>query len=172
VVEIRRIAENDAEAVVELWDQMCRTVPGGAPLTERGRRNLTRMLEMSAWHHEAFALVAVDGDRIVGFVTGELSAGSGLLPGLTGEIGELDVAPQAEPGLRRRLAEAAVSRLREAGAGPIFVFEDVDDADAPSFWAELGFEGDMVRFSLYSRPTGPEASDAVGSRLSSAGLSE
>ena len=150
MLEIRRIQEADAEAVVELWDQMCLAVADGGPLKAAGRRNITRMLEMSAWHQEAFTLVAIDDGRLVGFVTGELSAGSGLLPGLTGEIGELGVAPRADGcGLRRQLAEAAVRHLQNAGAGPIFAFEDIDDTDAPGRWSELGFEGDMVRFSLY-----------------------
>jgi L-amino acid N-acyltransferase YncA len=60
--EIRRIREPEAAEVTEFWDQMCRATPGGGPLSERGRRNLRRMLEIMAWHHEAFCLVAVQSE--------------------------------------------------------------------------------------------------------------
>jgi hypothetical protein len=61
-MEIRRIREGDAPAVVELWDRMCAEVRDGGPLTEAGRGHLTRMLAATARHHNAFCLVAVDGE--------------------------------------------------------------------------------------------------------------
>jgi hypothetical protein len=121
--EIRRIREPEAAEVTEFWDQMCRATPGGGPLSERGRRNLRRMLEIMAWHHEAFCLVAVESEqlsagrgpagavdseqiavgrgpavaaeygRLAGFVCARLDPGTGLLPCPIGEVEESYVRP-------------------------------------------------------------------------------
>ena len=83
-MEIRRVRDGEGDALGQLWDRMCREVPDGGPLTARGARNLSRMLDVSAWHRDAFCLVAVDGEEIVGFVNGRLDVEDGLLPGLAG----------------------------------------------------------------------------------------
>ena len=91
--EIRRIDEDQAAAVTELWDRMCRETPDGGPLTARGRRNITRMLQIASWHHETCCLVATtgtddtddtdgtDGTDVIGFVVARLDAGDGLAAG-------------------------------------------------------------------------------------------
>jgi hypothetical protein len=91
-VEIRAIRDDEGDAVADLWDRMCREAPDGGPLTAGGKRNLARMLGMSAWHRDAFCLVAEQGHddqgrdekhdeqhdaRLVGFVNGRLSTGDG-----------------------------------------------------------------------------------------------
>src|ERR1044071_3520882 len=95
MTEIRRIIddEHEAEQTVELWDRMCRETPDGGPLRPVGRANLKRMLAMQAWHRESFCLVAVDDGNVVGFVTGRVEAGDGLLPGVVGELNERYVVP-------------------------------------------------------------------------------
>src|SRR4051812_30133852 len=119
-MEIRRILESEGDTVGGLWDRMCREIQDGGPLTEQGRGNLSRMLAMAAWHRDAFCLVAVDDDRIVGFVNGRTSIGDGLLPGLSGEIDSLYVLPEERNrGVSRMLAQAAVGHLRDQGAHPI-----------------------------------------------------
>ena len=152
-VEIRRIAEPEAGAVVELWDAMCRAVPDGGPLTAQGRRHLLRMLECAAWHRDTFCLVAASGAGVLGFAMGHVEAGDGLLPGAVGEAGELYVRPSAPSaaGLRRRLAEAVVERLLALGADPLRSRVAADDPGAQAFWAGLGFEPDMVVLSRYPR---------------------
>jgi len=64
-LQVRRIREADAGAVVDLWDRMCREVPDGGPLTPAGRRRLARMLAMTAWHRQSFCLVAVRNDDLI-----------------------------------------------------------------------------------------------------------
>jgi hypothetical protein len=76
-MEIRRIHQSEGGTVGDLWDRMCREVEDGGPLTERGRRNLSRMLAMSAWHRDAFCLVAGDGVQVIGFVNGRTGIGDG-----------------------------------------------------------------------------------------------
>jgi hypothetical protein len=133
--------------VTELWDRMCRETPDGGPLSTAGRRNIQRMLEVAAWHHQTFCLVAVDDGQVVGFVMGRADPGDGLLPGLVGQIEEL-YAPDA--GLRRRLAESAMATLREhPGMGTIRHIVDAEDREERELFAGLGFEADMVCLSLY-----------------------
>ena len=149
-MEIRRIHQSEGDAVGDLWDRMCREVEGGGPLTERGRRDLSRMLAMSAWHRDAFCLVAVDGVQVIGFVNGRAGIGDGLLPGILGEIDSLYVVPEErDKGISRALAEAAVGRLRDQGAHTIRYLSCADAHDDHRFWRGLGFEPDMVCLSLY-----------------------
>lgn len=143
--EIRRIREQDADAVVELWDQMCRAVPTGGPLTGAGRRRLSRMLAATAWHRDTFCLVAVRDGQLVGFGLGHLDAGDGLLPEVVGEVQELFAPPE----LRGRLAAAVAARLHELGAGTLRKRVGTDDPAEQRFWAGQGFEADMVVMSRY-----------------------
>jgi ribosomal protein S18 acetylase RimI-like enzyme len=147
--EIRRIRADEAELVTQLWDDACRAVPGGAPLSERGRRKIARMLHAAAEHPEVFCLVADEDGRIVGYTVGRVS-GDPLEPGLVGELEDLYVVPDArDRSVGRRLAEAAITRLRDIDAGVIWAHVDADDEAAQAFWAALGLKGDVVRFSLY-----------------------
>ena len=149
-MEIRRIRDGGGDAVGELWDRMCREVPDGGPLTEQGRRNLSRMLDVSAWHRDAFCLVAVVGGEIVGFVNGRLDTEDVLLPGLFGQIDSLYVVPSSRGGgVGRALAEAAVAWLRERAAHTIRYLSCVDAEEDHRFWQALGFTTDMVCLSSY-----------------------
>jgi len=153
MVEIRCIADGEGAAVGDLWHEMCRTAPDGGPLTARGRRNIERMLDIAAWHREELCLVALDAGRIVGFAHARVSAGSGLLPGLLGELETLYVTPSARgSGTSRALAQAAVLELRARGAGVMHRLICVDDKSAQEFWTTLGFERDMVCMSMYAEP--------------------
>jgi hypothetical protein len=150
-MEIRRIQEPEAAEVVALWDDMCRAVIDGGPLTEHGRRHLERMLAMQAWHQQSFCLVAAGPERIEGFVCATASAGTGLLPGLVGEVEESYARPDAPEGVRRELVEAAVAALRERGADPIRSTMGADDPEAKELFEGLGFEADMICLSLYRK---------------------
>jgi ribosomal protein S18 acetylase RimI-like enzyme len=151
--EIRRLREPEAAEVTEFWDQMCRATPDGGPLSEQGRRNLQRMLEIMARHHEAFCLVAVESGRIAGFVCARVDPGTGLLPGLAGEVEESYVPPDlpAAADLRRQLVAAAVAELRERGAHTIRHLVDAEDVEARELFEHLGFEADMICLSLYRK---------------------
>jgi ribosomal protein S18 acetylase RimI-like enzyme len=149
-IEIRRIREDEGDAVAALWDAVARAIPDGGPLTERGRRNIGRMLSASAWHHAAFCLVAVDDGAIVGFANGRVDPGDGLLPSLAGEIETVHVeSSHRHAGLGERLARAAIAHLRERDVWTIRNLVCAGDHDAQRFWARLGFEPDMVCLSLY-----------------------
>lgn len=180
MTEIRRIidVEHEAEQTVELWDRMCRETPDGGPLSRTGRANLKRMLAMQAWHRESFCLVAVEppppdrapltaaehaaspvparygvaDDVVVGFVTGRVAAGDGLLPGAVGELNERYVVPEHADadGLNRRLVEAAIAELRRGGVEWVVRARlDKDDHAERAFLEGFGFEADMITMSLY-----------------------
>ncbi|WP_194922179.1 GNAT family N-acetyltransferase [Catenulispora rubra] len=157
-MEIRAIRADEGDEVAELWDRMCRETPDGGPLTPDGKRNLARMLGMSAWHRDAFCLVAEQqhdaqqhDTRLVGFVNGRLSIGDGLLPGVIGEIDSLYVVPEIRhEGVGRKLAEAAIGHLRGQGAGVLRYLSCIDAEQAHEFWRSLGFVADMVCLSNYS----------------------
>ena len=112
----------------------------------------------------AFCLVAVDGERIVGFVNGSLDPGDGLLPGAIGQIDALYVVHDARgQGTSRRLAQAAVASLREHDAvWTIRFLVCADAADTVASWSALGFEADMTCMSLY-RSEGRGSSASGGS---------
>ena len=149
-MEIRRVRDGEGEIVGRLWDRMCQEVPDGGPLTALGRRNLSRMLDIAAWHRDAFCLVAVDGGQIVGFVNGRLDLEDGLLPGQAGVIDSLYVVTSLRgDGVSRSLAEAAVAWLWELGAHTIRYLSCVDALEDHGFWRSLGFEADMVCLSRY-----------------------
>jgi GNAT superfamily N-acetyltransferase len=149
-MEIRRIHDGDGDAVGHLWDRMCREIPDGGPLTSQGLRNLSRMLDVSAWHRDAFCLVALDGAEIVGFVNGRVDVEDGLLPGAGGQIDSLYVVPPLRgKGISRDLAEAAVAWLKDRGARSIRYLSCADATDDHGFWQSLGFEPDMVCLSRY-----------------------
>lgn len=151
--EIRRIKSPEAAAVTALWDRMCQEEPDGAPLSESGRRNIERMLEIAAWHNQTCCLVAVEDDHVVGFVVCRLDQGDGLLPGYAAKIEEHYVpADHAGDGtLARQLVEAAIAWLRaRCGRGTISHLTDKDDQRDRELFASLGFEDDMVCLSLYN----------------------
>ena len=152
MAKIRRIADGEGETVAAMWDEQNRTGIDGGPLSERGRRNIARMLDMAAWHERQLCLVAVEDDRIVGFACASINAGTGLLPGLIGEIDALYVTPPArDQGTGAALARSAVAELRTRGAGVIRNLVCIEDDEAQAFWQALGFERDMACLSLYER---------------------
>lgn len=152
MAEVRRIADGEGEPVAELWDEQNRTGIDGGPLSNRGRFNIARMLDIAAWHERQLCLVAVEDGRLVGFACARIDAGTGLLPGLVGDIDALYVTPRARGrGTSSALAKAAVAELRARGAGVIHNLVCIGDDEAQAFWQAQGFERDMVCLSLYER---------------------
>jgi len=150
MAEIRRIADGEGRTAAALWDEQNRTGIDGSPLS--GRRNIARMLEIAAWHERQLCLVAVEDGRPVGFACARIDAGTGLLPGLVGEIDALYVTPQARGGgTSSALAKAAIAELRARGADVIHNLVCIEDDEAQALWQAQGFERDMVCLSLYER---------------------
>ena len=141
---IRRICEEDARTVAELWNELAEGV-----LKPRGRRNIERYLALAENHADFACFVAEEDGELVGFTVAHRWTSPGM-PGVKGEIAETYVRPSARGHeIGRGLVEHAVDWLRAHGAWAV-----VHDAciDAPGdFWESLGFERDVVRYSLYAK---------------------
>jgi len=151
MANIRRIRVDEAPAVRELYRESVLEAAERHPedrlgISERGLDNLETQFRLGAVHEDVITLVAEEDNKLVGFVLAEVTRGRSL-PGVAGEVAELWIRPGYEQ-LREELARAAVALLRERGAGAIF---HTDDAKRPQRepWESLGFEPDVVRFSLY-----------------------
>jgi hypothetical protein len=135
--EIRRIRQDEAEAVVGLWNE-------AGPLDERGRRNIAAMLVLAASSHRAACFVAVEDGSVGGAVLAELVE-DGLLPCLYGRVAESFGSPRAP------LVAAAVAWLR--GRGAVVITTEVAFGDeADELWEGLGFEREAVRWAVYPTP--------------------
>jgi GNAT superfamily N-acetyltransferase len=121
-------------------------------ISEEGLANLETQLRLGAVHEDELALVAIDGDELIGFTTAWLTRGRAT-PGVRGEIDWLWARPGASRHeVARRLGEEAVRWLFQRGAGAVFKMDDIDHPRR-DLWESLGFEGDVIRFSRYQRPT-------------------
>lgn len=149
---IRRIRVEEARLVRELTRQGTEELAARFPedriaISERGLDNLETLYRLGAVHPDLIVLVAEQNDRIVGYVDAEVERGRSL-PSVTGTVGDLWVSPDAGPAVAEALVREAVRLLREQGAGAIFHTEDAAHPEREP-WESLGFETDVVRFSLY-----------------------
>jgi hypothetical protein len=135
VPEIRRIRQTEADAVVELWD---------GPLKERGRRNIAAMLVLAASSHRAACFVAVEAERVVGFVLAEL-VDDGLLPCQFGRIEERSAGDEE---VEHALVAAALEWLYEHDVFVVRAEVALGESGEPLL-ESLGFERDAIRFAHY-----------------------
>ncbi|WP_327357337.1 GNAT family N-acetyltransferase [Streptomyces sp. NBC_01304] len=160
---IRRIEEHEGPEVAALWNRMAQEMPDGGPLPPGGEERIGRMLASCAWHHLAFCLVAVEGraggriedacgeaGRIVGYTSGTIDQGDGLLPPPEGEIECLYVVPEWRGrGIGQSLARAAVAHLWRSGVRSIGVYACIGAPEVQDYWRRLGFEAESVFMALY-----------------------
>jgi hypothetical protein len=116
-------------------------------ISEAGLDNLETHYRVGAAHPDLFTLVAEADGAIIGFVDAEIVRGRSL-PGVSGEIGDLYLDKGVTPDVAEALARKAVKLLRERGARVIIHTEDAERPEREP-WESLGFEADVVRFSLY-----------------------
>ena len=139
--EVRRLRADDAKPAARLWNELV-----GERLAPHQVERIERHLEVDADHPEAVAFVAECDGRLLGIATAHV-ASHPTMEGLAGEIDELMIDERLPDEAGEALAREAIAWLRAHGAGPVFHFRA---AEVPSaFWERLGFERDVVRFSLY-----------------------
>lgn len=162
MISIRPLLEQDAEWVLALWQQMC--VEGGSrPLPEAAAQQVLANLRQYATHPAVHCFVAEENQAIIGFVTCAATTHP-IMPGISGEIEELYVQPNAQRNeIRAELVKEAVSFLQAQGVGSIHTRicvgpdECPDEAELRAFWQSLGWENDMTIYSIYSNvPADPQ----------------
>ncbi|WP_238007567.1 ribosomal protein S18-alanine N-acetyltransferase [Dactylosporangium sp. AC04546] len=105
--------------------------------------------ELAAGHHY---LVALDGDRIVGY------AGLALSPPDEAWVQNIGVRKDAQRrGIGRRLLQALLAEARARGARQVLLEVAVDNAPAQKLYAGYGFEAVGIRRGYYQ----PSNTDAL-----------
>jgi len=160
MVQIRTMEEREAEHVCALWLQMCSEA--GTPLQATSAQLIITNLKQYATHEAAHCFVAEEQQTIIGFVTCCVTAHP-VMPGLSGEIEELYVVPEAHrQEIQADLVRQAVIFMHARGAASIHTRicigkECPDEAELRAFWQSLGWENDMTIFSIYSNVPGDPA---------------
>jgi len=132
-VNIRAAVPADFQGVLDLW-----RVAEAEPTHTDDLNSLDRLLTFNP----SALLVAQTGDDLVGSVIAGWD-------GWRGSIYRLAVAPDyRRRGIGRDLIDAAVARLREAGARRLQAIVVEGDAQATGFWGAGGWErqADRARF--------------------------
>ena len=146
---IRRIEVGEAPRVRELYRALTAELARRYPedrigISEQGVANVETQFRVGPVHQDVLTLAEVDGE-LVGLATGEITR-SGYLPCVAGEVGVWVLEGHEEDA--SALARAAIAWLRERGARTVFHSDDVNHHDR-ALWEALGFELDVMRFSLY-----------------------
>ena len=146
--QIRKMLEREAEAVLNLWNDNSLEA-AGASLSAPEAAGVLAALRRYAAHPQAFCLVAEAESGLVGFLTACIDSHP-VLEGLSGEIEELYVQPQSRrTGIGSALVLQAAAMLRQQGAETLRVLACTESPVARAFWLGLGWEQDLVVYSLY-----------------------
>jgi len=136
---VRDATESDAAAIAPLLDAL------GYPASVEDVA--ARLRRLAAYPGPAAALVAVDGEQVVGLLTAHaFPTVHGAAPAAW--ITALVVDPAARGrGVGRRLVRAAESWAAEQGAARIAVTSATHRADAHRFYEGLGYDATGRRFA-------------------------
>jgi ribosomal protein S18 acetylase RimI-like enzyme len=141
---IRAGRREDAEAAARLWmrsaeehtshDPVYTTAPGA-------EKTMRRFLADLARNGYAFVFVATVGDRMVGFISGELREGSPtFLPKTWASVDDVFVHPDyRNGGIGRALIANVEGWARQKGANGVSLQVAVANARGRKFYEDLGF---------------------------------
>ncbi len=148
MAQIRGLLQHEAEQVLALWNENC--IAAGTPLPDKALKQILKNLRQYASHKDAHCLVAEEQNKIIGFVTFCVTSHP-VMPGLSGEIEELYVQPQfRRNGIGSELVKRAVALMKAQNAGSIHVKMCINNEGSKAFWQHLGWDSDMLVFSIYS----------------------
>jgi ribosomal protein S18 acetylase RimI-like enzyme len=164
-VEIRRMRADESGTVTKLWNDAGREHPGGDDMTVDETAAIQAMLDRAAIGEQSSCLVAETEGRIVGYVHVTLRTGDAPLPGVSGEIDECYVVPEARrQGVGSALVREGVRWLRDQGANPVSLETWLDNEAARQFWASLDFEPESIRMASYLADTDTDTAVTVETR--------
>ena len=141
---IRAGRREDAEAAARLWmrsaeehtshDPVYTTAPGA-------EKTMRRFLADLARNGYAFVFVATVGDRMVGFISGELREGSPtFLPKTWASVDDVFVHPDyRNGGIGRALIASVEGWARQKGANGVSLQVAAANARGRKFYEDLGF---------------------------------
>ncbi|MCB1032504.1 MAG: GNAT family N-acetyltransferase [Acidobacteria bacterium] len=130
-IQIRSLSELDIGDIVEIDEKLSGTYRPDTWETRVGYY-LRRDPEVS--------VVAQDGDKVVGFMLGEVRSGEFGLDEPAGWVEVLGVDPDCQgKSIGRRLGEAMLSRMKERGAATVRTLVEEPMEDLGRFFVSLGF---------------------------------
>jgi GNAT superfamily N-acetyltransferase len=143
-IEIRCGRKQDAAEAARLWMQSAEEhaaydeIYTTSPSAEKTMRRFLADLTSS---RQSFLFVAVAGERVIGFISGELRTGSTTFRSKTwAAVDDVFVEPDyRNRGVGRDLLEYCKSWARERGADGVSLQVAAANARARRFYAELGF---------------------------------
>jgi len=141
---IRAGRREDAEAAARLWMQSAEEHTSHDPVytTAPGaEKTMRRFLADLARNGYAFVFVATVGDRMVGFVSGELREGSPtFLPKIWASVDDVFVHPDyRNGGIGRALIASVEGWARQKGANGVSLQVAAANARGREFYEDLGF---------------------------------
>ncbi len=141
---IRAGRREDAEAAARLWMQSAEEHTGHDPVyaTAPGaEKTMRRFLADLARNGYAFVFVATVGDRMVGFVSGELREGSPtFLPKTWASVDDVFVHPEhRNRGIGRALIASVEGWARRKGANGVSLQVAAANGRGRKFYEDLGF---------------------------------
>ncbi|MFA9289450.1 MAG: N-acetyltransferase family protein [Weeksellaceae bacterium] len=85
--------------------------------------------------------VAVDGDKIVGFIDGEITEKDYLEPGIYAELNDIALATEyQQKGIGKQLVEEFMTWCKDKQVDHVYVSAFVQNTNAIEFYHKLGFK--------------------------------
>jgi len=149
-VRIRRAAEQDREAIGQLWLELMTHHAGLDPdafcLADDALAQWYEIFEGRMADENCLLLVAEVGGQVVGFIKGSVREENPLLaPGSYGYLGETSVTARYQrQGVGRRLYEALAAWFRERGISEVRLQVSAYNPVSDAFWRAMGFSPYLV----------------------------
>jgi len=144
-VQIRRAAEQDREAVGQLWLELMTHHAGLDPdafcLADDALAQWYEIFEGRMADENCLLLVAEAGGQVVGFIKGTIGEDGPVLARRPhGYVGEISVtARDQRHGVGRRLYEELIAWFRERGLSQVRLHISAYNPVSDAFWRAMGF---------------------------------
>jgi len=142
---IRRATSSDVGRIVGLMLLLQKHVEKSNPsvwrITEEGKKLIRQKAKADLTDDNVLVLVAEAGDKVIGYVRGEVTNRSDHLPRIVAQISFMYVVKQfRRKGVGRRLVKELCTFFCLRRAEDLTVRYVVGNKEAEGFWRKLGFE--------------------------------